>query len=164
MNQTAPPSEEQLIADIRAKVQRNIRFPILPQSLLKMLFSIDLKEYCDFLTSLTPADDTDYREVYRLLLRYSRLESKSGKGSIQKKPLTVGLMLQKANDLIYHDDEYDNIRDSFTTTELSSVDIGEYIVDMLLIKPVILLELERSKNNDAVYSERRSEGLGSVPY
>lgn len=141
-----PDNQDALVAKVLADIRRNINSPVAPRTIMSMLFRIGLKEYCDFLASLLPVDDTDYHEVYQMLVSYSGMEARDKEASIVEQPLTVGLMIQKAADFIYHNDEYSTYWNFETADFVDSVTIGEYIVDMLLVKPVVLMDAERSSS------------------
>lgn len=143
MKPDIPLSEDQVVKKILADIRYNVSFPVSPQSLQKMLLRIELEAYCNFLSSLSPVDDTDFREVYQVLLEYSQMEARSGQASLKGKTLTVGLMLLKAADFIYHPEEYTLDLDYPHPNDTEIEHLGEYIVDMLLIKPVVLMESER---------------------
>lgn len=138
--------QDAIVARVLDGIRRSINTPVAPRTIMSMLFRIGLEEYCDFLATLPPVDDTDYNEVYRMLVSYSKMEAKDKEACIDGQKLTVGLMIQKASDFIYHNDQYSTYWNFETADFVDSVTIGEYIVDMLLIKPVVLMDAERSSS------------------
>lgn len=135
--------DQEMVNRVRSQIRETMHHPIVPEQVMQMLFSIRLKDYCLFLSQQQPVDDTDYMEVYRLLLQYSKLETRSGKGSIADKPLTVGWMVLKGQDMIYYEQEYADIWDPVTMKSIKPRFVGEYIVDMLLVRPLRLMMPEQ---------------------
>jgi len=128
-----------ILENMRKQFQRDLLCP--PESLHKMLFSVRLKEYCDYLERLSIQTGI-FRKTYEanlyaeLLYDYykitpERIRRSEMPDDSPPTELTLGKMLQKAADLACHPGDY---------LQPQARMLGCYIADTLMIRPFIMLK------------------------
>ncbi len=131
-------AKQSILEDIRKELRRENACSY--ETLHQLLFSIRLKEYCNFLKKISAQDPefkSCFQNLYREMLYYyyqiqpSKLRRFEILNEYQEKELTVGKMLHKAYDMMnnYEDYTFRGVRH-----------IGMYITDMLLVRPFVMLE------------------------
>ena len=146
-------AEALAVKKVRESLQKILKRPVNSRKLHEMLFSIGLREYCVYLSKIPELEKYDYLTAYSRLMNYGRIETKKRDyNGIGDKELTVGLMLQKANDLFAYTEDYAWILDSRTLKRYPPDIVACYIVDMLIIKPFFVLK--KGENGNGNDSER----------
>ncbi|MEE5994017.1 MAG: hypothetical protein V3G42_12380 [Oscillospiraceae bacterium] len=142
-------AEAQAVKKVRESLQRVLQRPVDSRKLHEMFFAFGLREYCVYLSKIPELKQYDYITAYSRLMEYSRIETKKrDNNGIGQKELTVGLMLQKANDLFAYSEDYTWILDNHTLKRYPPDMIACYIVDMLVIKPFSVLKKGENENGN----------------
>jgi hypothetical protein len=140
-------AEALAVKKVRESLQKVLQRPVNSRKLHEMFFSFGLREYCVYLSKIPELAKYDYITAYSRLMGYSAIETKRrDDNGINGKGITVGLMLQKANDLFAYTEDYAWVLDNRTLKRYPPDIIACYIVDVLLIKPFYVLKKGESKN------------------
>ena len=143
-------AENLAVQKVRESLQRVLKSPVNSRKLHEMFFAFGLREYCVYLSKIPELKQYDYITVYNRLIEYSEIETKKHDNKIAGKELTVGLMLQKANDFFAYSEDYNWVLDGRILKRYPPDIIACYIVDMLLIKPFFVLKKgENANGNDS---------------
>ncbi len=142
-------AEALAVRKVRESLQKLLKQPTNSRKLHEMLFSFELRGYCVYLSKIPELEQYDYITAYSRLVGYSKIETKKRDyNGIGDKELTVGLMLQKANDLFAYSEDYTWILDNRTLKRYPPDIIACYIVDMLIIKPFSVLKKGENVNGN----------------
>ena len=142
-------AERLAVQKVRESLQKVLKNPVNSRKLHEMFFAFGLREYCVYLSRMELIQ-YDYITVYNRLMGYSEIQTKKRDNGIGDKEITVGLMLQKANDFFAYTEDYTWVLDSRTLKRYPPDTIACYIVDVLLIKPFSVLKKgENANGNDS---------------
>ena len=143
-------AEELAVQKVRESLRRVMKNPVNSRKLHEMFFAFGLREYCVFLSKIPELQQYDYISAYSRLMEYSEIQTRKHDNSIEDKEVTVGFMLQKANDFFAYTEDYAWIFDNRTLKRYPPDIIGCYIVDMLVIRPFSVLKKgENANGNDS---------------